>query len=202
MCHPARPRGDRRGPLVRVAATAGATLLLSVSGILPASALGEDGTFPLPLESSSISLLPDAVTSVPLDALIDDAQQDQLDESSARLAVPPSLGETDAAAMAVSEDGRTLTVSGEGTWSPRPSQSEAVGAPAARAGTRSAASPSVTATTTAATTAPFGSAWRSRPIPATRRPMPPSHMEARSSVARKAEVRSCRPATRCCGACG
>lgn len=113
----ARPRGDRRGPLVRVAATAGATLLLGLSGILPASALGEDGTFPLPLESSSISVLPDAVTSVPLDALIDDAQQDQLDESTARLAVPPSLGETDAAAMAVSEDSRTLTVSGEGTWS-------------------------------------------------------------------------------------
>lgn len=111
-----RPRAGRRG-IVRGGAAAAAALLIGAGSLLPASALGEDGTFDLPLESSTVPLLPDAVTSIPLVALLEDADQDELDLSTATLAVPPSLGKADSSAMAVSEDGRSLVVSGEGTWS-------------------------------------------------------------------------------------
>lgn len=91
--------------------------LLTVCTALPASALGESGPFDLPLESSTVSLVPGAVTVVPLLSLIDDADQDDLELETARLSVPEDLDDTEKGLMELEDDGRTLDVAGEGIWS-------------------------------------------------------------------------------------
>lgn len=83
----------------------------------PALALGENGTFELPLETETVSLLPSATTTLPLAALVRDGQQAELDLSSARLRIPEELSAADAELMQLESDGRSLTVDGEGTWS-------------------------------------------------------------------------------------
>lgn len=111
-----RSRATWKKLVTRVAALSAAGLM-TLGLTLPAAALGEDGPFPLPVETETVPILPSTVTDVPLNALLDDELQDQLDLDSARLAIPEDLGDGPRRLMEVGEDSRSLTVDGEGTWS-------------------------------------------------------------------------------------
>jgi CshA-type fibril repeat protein len=91
--------------------------LLALSTALPASALGEDGPFELPVETSTLEMIPGSVTRIPLAALIEDGLEDELDLASARLALPQDLDEGTLSQMQLGEDSRSIQVAGEGTWS-------------------------------------------------------------------------------------
>lgn len=119
MLEPSSRRPSRAGPgrlAARVAALC-ASAGLALSTALPAAALGEDGPFDLPAETTTLEMVPGSVTRTPLTALIEDAFESELDLTSARLALPEDIGEGPRGRMALGEDARTLTVTGEGTWS-------------------------------------------------------------------------------------
>ncbi|MFC7375274.1 Ig-like domain-containing protein [Brachybacterium sp. GCM10030267] len=112
-----RPRA--RAGLRKVAARVAALVAVAVLAgplTLPASALGEDGTFTLPVESETVSLVPGSVTRLPLRAVVQDDAEDEIDFDSARLAVPQDLDEGTRELMEVGDDDRSITVPGEGTW--------------------------------------------------------------------------------------
>lgn len=113
--HP-RSRATWKNLVTRVAALSAAGLM-TIGLTLPAAALGEDGPFPLPVDTETVPILPSTVTDVPLNALLDDELQDELDPDSARLAIPDDLDDARSELMEVGEDSRSLTVEGEGTWS-------------------------------------------------------------------------------------
>lgn len=96
------------------AATALASILLVAGVAAPAAAIGESGSFPLPMESSAVPVAQYAVTATPLVALLDDQHQDELDLRTARLAAADPAAQGDA--VTVAEDGRTLTIADEGSW--------------------------------------------------------------------------------------
>lgn len=106
-------RGPR--PLTRAAALL-ASAVLAVSLAPAVSALGEDGPFEFPAETQTLSMIPDAVTRIPLRALVADDVEDQVDLDSARLAVPEELDEATRATMELGEDSLSIAVAGEGTW--------------------------------------------------------------------------------------
>nr|WP_245354668.1 Ig-like domain-containing protein [Brachybacterium sacelli] len=105
-----------RTALARAAALA-ASGALAVSLALPAAALGEDGPFPFPAETESLAMIPGAVTRVPLDSLVEDNADDQIELETARLVVPQAVDGGDPDRMTLGEDARSITVAGEGTWS-------------------------------------------------------------------------------------
>lgn len=111
-----RSRGTWTTLVTRGAALAAAALL-TIGLALPATALGEDGPFPLPMETDTVRIVPGMTTDVPLVALLDDAQQDELDLDSARLEIPDEVDDAQQRLMEVGEDSRSLAVDGEGTWS-------------------------------------------------------------------------------------
>lgn len=90
-------------------------LTLSFGG--PAAALGEDGPFELPISTQTVSVVPGAVTTTPLEALLEDELESELELASARLAIPTGLEGADRERLQLGEDARSLTVAGEGTWS-------------------------------------------------------------------------------------
>lgn len=96
------------------AVTALASILLVAGVAAPAAAIGESGSFPLPMESSAVPVAQYAVTATPLVALLDDQHQDELDLRTARLAAADPAAQGDA--VTVAEDGRTLTIADEGSW--------------------------------------------------------------------------------------
>ncbi|MCT1385334.1 hypothetical protein M4D54_06795 [Brachybacterium sp. p3-SID1565] len=110
-----RPSGGRRALSLR-AATLLMSAVLLVGPAAPASAIGESGPFELPLETSTVSIAPGAATAMPLIALLEDQQQDELDLGTARLGIPTDLPAAQTSRMSLGEDARTLTVAGEGTW--------------------------------------------------------------------------------------
>lgn len=91
--------------------------VLAVSLTLPAAALGEDGPFAFPAESESLAMVPGAVTRVPLDSLVEDDVEDQVELETARLVVPQAVDGGDPDRMTLGEEARSITVDGEGTWS-------------------------------------------------------------------------------------
>ncbi|HIY22857.1 MAG TPA: hypothetical protein H9837_00900 [Candidatus Brachybacterium merdigallinarum] len=105
-----------RSLLRRSAALLGAAVL-TLALAAPAGALGEEGPFELPVESTTILMPPGSVSSTPLLALLADDTQDQLVLDSARLAIDQDLPPEQQQLMELAEDGRTLTVEGQGTWS-------------------------------------------------------------------------------------
>ncbi|WP_304502267.1 Ig-like domain-containing protein [Brachybacterium sp. FME24] len=111
-----RSRAGLRRVTARVAALAAAGML-AASLTLPAAALGEDGPFAFPTETETVAMVPGAVTRLPLWSLVEDSLEDEVDADSARLAMPEEIDEGQRSLMELSEDGRTLTVAGEGTWS-------------------------------------------------------------------------------------
>ncbi|MFC5277132.1 hypothetical protein [Brachybacterium sacelli] len=58
---------------------------------MPCAALGEDGPFPFPAETESLAMIPGAVTRVPLDSLVEDNADDQIELETARLVVPQAV---------------------------------------------------------------------------------------------------------------
>lgn len=110
-----RSRGTWTTLVTRGAALAAAALL-AVGLALPAAALGEDGPFPLPTDTDTVPIVPGMTTDVPLVALLEDAQQDELDLGSARLGIPEDVDDSQKSLMEVGEDSRSLAVDGEGTW--------------------------------------------------------------------------------------
>src|SRR5690625_801466 len=102
--------------LVTRGAALAAAALLAVGLVLPAAALGEDGPFPLPTDTDTVPIVPGMTTDVPLVALLEDAQQDELDLGSARLGIPEDVDDSQKSLMEVGEDSRSLAVDGEGTW--------------------------------------------------------------------------------------
>ncbi|MGY5765537.1 Ig-like domain-containing protein [Brachybacterium sp. DNPG3] len=111
-----RPRSVREALAVRGAALVAAALL-TIGLAAPASALGEYGPFDLPLESGTVNLVPGAVSVIPLLSILDDAYQGDLDLETAQLSIPEDLTETEQGLMEVSDDGLSLSVTGEGLWS-------------------------------------------------------------------------------------
>lgn len=109
-------------PLLRRRPQAWARLLLALAsvllllpvGALPAGALGENGSFGLPVRVTELSVASDAVTRIPLTSLFTPENARALDLSMARFLTPPS-GDGPARAT-VAADGRTLTIMGEGSW--------------------------------------------------------------------------------------
>ncbi|GAA4522223.1 hypothetical protein GCM10023160_10310 [Brachybacterium paraconglomeratum] len=91
--------------------------MLALSMALPAAALGEDGPFPFPAETTTLNMVPGAVTRIPLIALIEDGLESEVSLGSARLALPPEADEGTRAQMALGEDSRSIVIVGEGTWS-------------------------------------------------------------------------------------
>lgn len=83
----------------------------------PAVSLGEDGPFPLPLETTRIELVPEAVTRLPLAALVRDDAESELELGTARLAVPEGTPPKQAELIRLAADGRSAEVAGQGTWS-------------------------------------------------------------------------------------
>ncbi|MGO2606491.1 MAG: Ig-like domain-containing protein, partial [Brachybacterium tyrofermentans] len=108
-------RAGLRQAAARVSALCAAGALMA-SLTLPAAALGEDGPFDFPAETDTLAMVPGAVTHVPLGALIDDQLEAEVDLSTALLAVPEDSDPAVQGLMEVAEDGRSLTVAGEGTW--------------------------------------------------------------------------------------
>ncbi|WP_262424556.1 hypothetical protein [Brachybacterium sp. Z12] len=103
-----RPSRARPGSLaVRVAALCAAGGL-ALSTALPASALGEDGPFSFPAETTTLEMVPSSVTRTPLVALIEDDVEAELDISSARLGLPEEIDAPLRAQMAL---GRTPAAS-------------------------------------------------------------------------------------------
>lgn len=119
MFEPTPRRRSRRAwtTLVTRGAASLAAALLTLGLTLPAVALGEDGPFPLPTDTETVPIVPGMTTDVPLMALLDDAQQDELDLNSAQLAIPDEVDAEQQGLMEVGEDAQTLAVDGEGTWS-------------------------------------------------------------------------------------
>lgn len=114
MLEPRPSRGRRALPLR--AATLLTSVLLLAGVAAPAAAIGENGSFELPLETATVSISPGAATAIPLEALLEDEHQDSLDTTTARLGIPGGLPDEQAARMILGEDGNTLTVQDEGTW--------------------------------------------------------------------------------------
>lgn len=108
-------RAGLRQVAARVAALCAAGALTATL-TLPAAALGEDGPFDFPAENDSLAMVPGAVTHIPLDSLIEDELESEVDPRTARLAVPKDLNPGIEDLMQLAEDGRSLTVAGEGTW--------------------------------------------------------------------------------------
>ncbi|WP_114853535.1 hypothetical protein [Brachybacterium sp. YJGR34] len=111
-----RPRPGPSRPVARLAALA-ASGALALSLSLPASALGEDGPFEFPVESDALAMIPGSATRLPLDGLIQDDLEAEVVPDSARLAIPEDVAESARAPMELEDDGRSIVVSGEGTWS-------------------------------------------------------------------------------------
>lgn len=109
-----RARAARPGR--RAAALLGA-VGLTFAIAAPAAGLGEDGPFELPLESTSVPVLPGSPTRTPLDALIQDEVQDEIVPQSALLQLPPGVGPTVTDRMELGSDSRSIAVAEEGTWS-------------------------------------------------------------------------------------
>lgn len=108
-----------RAGLRQVAARAAALCAagaLTASLILPAAALGEDGPFDFPAETDTLAMVPGAVTHIPLDALIEDQLEAEVDLDTTLLAIPKDLDPAVQGLMEVAEDGRSVAVAGEGTW--------------------------------------------------------------------------------------
>jgi len=108
-----------RARLREVAARVGALCAagaLSASLTLPAAALGEDGPFDFPAETDTLAMVPGAVTRIPLDSLVDDQLETEVDFGTALLTVPEDAEPAVQGLMEVAEDGRSITVAGEGTW--------------------------------------------------------------------------------------
>ena len=112
---PPASRARRRSLVARAAALCAAGLLAATTA-LPAAALGEDGPFPFPAETTSLPIVPGSVTRIPLVALIEDELESEVDLDSARLAVPSELEGSLASTMELGEDSRSITIEGEGTW--------------------------------------------------------------------------------------
>lgn len=91
--------------------------MLALSTALPATALGEDGTFEFPAETQTLHMVPSSITRIPLGALIEDDLEDEVDLGSARLTLPEGADESTLSEMSLGEDSRSLEVRGEGTWS-------------------------------------------------------------------------------------
>lgn len=91
--------------------------MLALSTALPAAALGEDGPFPFPAETTTLDMVPGAATRIPLVALIEDGLESEVSLGSARLAVPREADEGMRAQMSLGEDSRSIVIAGEGTWS-------------------------------------------------------------------------------------
>lgn len=116
-CRVRDPRSPRsRGALPLRAATLLTTALLVTGVAAPAGAIGEDGPFEVPLESTTLPIAPGLATAVPLDSLLADETQTELDHGTARLAIPIDLPAEQASRMTLGEDGDTLTIQDEGTW--------------------------------------------------------------------------------------
>ena len=108
-------RARLRRAVARGAALCAATAF-AASLTLPAAALGEDGPFDFPAETTTVTMIPGAVTRVPLTALLEDDLEAEVDLESAQLAVPEDLDEAERQLMEVSDDSRSIGVAGEGTW--------------------------------------------------------------------------------------
>lgn len=90
--------------------------MLALSTALPATALGEDGSFDFPAETQTLQMVPSSITRIPIGALIEDGLQDQVDLGSAQLALPQGADESTLEQMRLGEDSHSLEVRGEGTW--------------------------------------------------------------------------------------
>src|SRR5699024_8254211 len=110
-----RSRGTWTTLVTRGAALAAAAPL-AVGLALPAAALGEAGPLPLPTDPATVPIVPGMPPDVPLLALLEDAQQDELDLGSARLGIPEDVDASQKSLTEVGEDSRSLAVDGEGTW--------------------------------------------------------------------------------------
>lgn len=117
--HPTGARAGWRLRAARLGAVVLTSMLLMLPASVPASALGEDGPFALPVSTDQISMLPSATTTVPLSSLIQEDAASELDLSSALFAIPDSLSRPERESITLSTDSRTLTVDGEGTWALR-----------------------------------------------------------------------------------
>src|SRR5699024_10741612 len=114
---PHRPSRARPGTLAARAAALCAAAALALSTALPATALGEDGPFEFPAETDTLKMVPSSITRVPIEALVEDGLEDEVDLGSARLELPEGVDDTTRAQMSLREDSRSLEVQGEGTWS-------------------------------------------------------------------------------------
>lgn len=114
---PRRPSRARPGVLAARAAALCAAALLALPTALPATALGEDGPFEFPAETQTLRMVPSTVTRIPLESLIEDGLEDEVDPGSARLVVPEDADASTQERMTPGEDGRDLEVAEEGTWS-------------------------------------------------------------------------------------
>ncbi|MGO1599585.1 MAG: Ig-like domain-containing protein [Brachybacterium sp.] len=113
---PRRPSRARPGTLVARAAALCAAGMLALSTALPATALGEDGSFDFPAETQTLQMVPSSITRIPIGALIDDGLEDQVDLGSAQLTLPQGADESTLEQMRLGEDSHSLEVTGEGTW--------------------------------------------------------------------------------------
>jgi len=111
---PSRARGAR--PLARLAALITSAVLALGLSVPAALALGEDGPFPFPAETTTLRMIPGSVTRIPLRSLVEDGLEDQVDLDSARLALPADLSDAIGSRMVLGEDSRSIEIEGEGTW--------------------------------------------------------------------------------------
>lgn len=88
--------------------------MLALSTALPATALGEDGSFDFPAETQTLQMVPSSITRIPIGALIEDGLQDQVDLGSAQLALPQGADESTLEQMRLGEDSHSLEVRGRG----------------------------------------------------------------------------------------
>ena len=113
---PQRPSRARPGTLAARATALCAAAALALTTALPATALGEDGPFEFPAETDTLRMVPSSITRIPIEALVEDDLEDEVDLGSARFELPEGVDGATRAQMSLREDARSLEVQGEGTW--------------------------------------------------------------------------------------
>src|SRR5699024_8064491 len=94
-----------------------AAAALALTTALPATALGEDGPFEFPAETDTLRMVPSSITRIPIEALVEDDLEDEVDLGSARFELPEGVDGATRAQMSLREYSRSLEVQGERIWS-------------------------------------------------------------------------------------
>src|SRR5699024_3301490 len=113
---PQRPSRARPGTLAERETALCAAAALELPTATPATALAQHGASEFSAETDPLRMVPSSITRIPIEALVEDDLEDEVDLGSARFELPEGVDGATRAQMSLREDSRSLEVQGEGTW--------------------------------------------------------------------------------------